>query len=91
MPLINDEPEPTRLGLFTALDSSKVKESESVSHSVVLDSVQLHRLCSPPDSSVLGISQARILERVAISFSRESAQTRDRTQVFYTAGGFFTI
>ena len=28
--------------------------------------------CSPPDSSVHGISQARILEWVAISFSRES-------------------
>ena len=65
MPLINDEPEPTRLGLSTALDSSKVRESESVSHSVVFDSLQLHRLCSPPGSSVLGISQARILERAA--------------------------
>ena len=29
--------------------------------------------CSPPGSSVLGISQARILERVAISSSRESS------------------
>ena len=29
--------------------------------------------CNPPDSSVHGISQARILERVAISFSRESS------------------
>ena len=27
--------------------------------------------CSPPGSSVLGISQARILEWVAISFSRD--------------------
>ena len=30
------------------------------------------RDCSPPDSSVLGISPARILEWVAISFSRGS-------------------
>ena len=30
--------------------------------------------CSPPGSSVLGISQARILEWVAISFSRGSSQ-----------------
>ena len=30
--------------------------------------------CSPPGSSVHGISQARILEWVAISFSRESFQ-----------------
>ena len=32
---------------------------------------------SPPDSSVYGISQSRILECVAISFSRESSQSRD--------------
>ena len=31
----------------------------------------------PPDSSVHGIFQARILEWVAISFSRESSWTRD--------------
>ena len=37
--------------------------------------------CSPPGSSVLGISQAIILERVAISFSRGSPWPRDRTQV----------
>ena len=34
--------------------------------------------CSPPGSSVHGISQARILERVAISFSRASSQPWDR-------------
>ena len=33
--------------------------------------------CSPTDFSVHGISQARILEWVAISFSRESSQSRD--------------
>ena len=37
--------------------------------------------CSPLGSSVHGISQARILERVAISFSRESSWPRDRTHV----------
>ena len=36
--------------------------------------------CSPPGSSVHGISQARILEWVAISFSRGSSRPRDRTQ-----------
>ena len=35
--------------------------------------------CSPSGSSVHGISQARILEWVAISFSRGSLQPRDRT------------
>ena len=37
--------------------------------------------CSPPGSSVHGISQAGILEWVAISFSRGSSQLRDRTHV----------
>ena len=32
---------------------------------------------SPPRSSVYGIFQAEILERVAISYSRESSQLRD--------------
>ena len=35
--------------------------------------------CSPPGSSAHGISQARILEGVAISFSRGSSPSRDRT------------
>ena len=46
--------------------------------------------CSPPGSSAHGILQARILEWVAISFSRGSSQPRDRTQVSCTAGGFFS-
>ena len=33
--------------------------------------------CSPPGSSVHGISQARVLEQVAISFSRGSSPPRD--------------
>ena len=37
--------------------------------------------CSPPGSSVHGTSQARILEWVAISFSRASSQHRDRNHV----------
>ena len=38
--------------------------------------------CSPPGFSVHGISQARILEWVAISFSRESSGPKDRTCIF---------
>ena len=38
--------------------------------------------CSPPGSSVRGIFQARILEWVAISFSRGSSRPRDRTHLF---------
>ena len=45
--------------------------------------------CSPLASSVHGISQARILEWVAISFSRGSSWPRDRTQVPCIAGRFF--
>ena len=40
--------------------------------------------CSTPGSPVPGISQARILEWVAISFSRGSSQPRDWTHVFFT-------
>ena len=46
---------------------------------------------SPPGSSVHGILQARILERVAIPFSRGSSRPRNRTRVSCTAGRFFTI
>ena len=45
---------------------------------------------SPPGCSIHGILQARILEWVAMSFSRRSSQPRDRTQVFWLAGEFFT-
>ena len=48
------------------------------------------RDCSPPGSSVHEIFQARILEWVAIFFSRGSSQPRDQTQVSCTAGRFFT-
>ena len=47
--------------------------------------------CRPSSPSVHGILQARILEWVAIPFSRGSFQPRDRTQVSCTAGRFFTI
>ena len=37
--------------------------------------------CSPPDSSVHGISKARVLEWVAISFSMGSSWPRDQTPI----------
>ena len=46
---------------------------------------------SPPGSSVHGTLHARILEWVAISFSKGSSKPRDRTQVSCTAGRLFTI
>ena len=47
-------------------------------------------LCGPMDYIVHGILQARILEWVAVPFSRGSSQPRDQTQVSRIAGGFFT-
>ena len=41
--------------------------------------------CNPPGFSVHGILQARILEWVAISFSRGSSQPRDQTWVSYVS------
>ena len=38
----------------------------------------------------IGILKVRILEWVAISFSRASFRPRDRTQVFYIADRLFT-
>ena len=43
--------------------------------------------CSPPGSSVHWILQARILEWVAVSFSRGSSQPSDQTHVFYIGRG----
>ena len=47
--------------------------------------------CSPPCSSIHGILHARILEWVAISFSRGSSRPRDRTQVSCIAGRRFNL
>ena len=47
--------------------------------------------CSPPGYSVHGILQARILEWIAISFSRGSSRPRDRTQVSCIASRRFNL
>ena len=59
-----------------------------VSH--MSDSLQPH-LCSPPGSSVHEILQARMLEWVAIPFSKGFYWPRDQTCVSCITGGFFTI
>ena len=46
---------------------------------------------SPPGSSVHGILQARILDWVAMPSSRGFSPPRDRAQVSYIVGRFFTI
>ena len=58
--------------------------SVSVSRSIMFD-------CSPRVSSVHGTLQARILEGVAILFSRGSSRPRDWTQVSRMAGILFSI
>ena len=78
-----------------------LKDHRNVGHAfwyhVKVLSSQLHpTLCDPMEynllgSSVYGIFQARILEWVAISFSRESSWPRYQTQVSCIAGRFFTI
>ena len=74
---------------------SGIKQSDSVIHSGRLVTKSCLTLsnpmdCSPPGSSVHGISQARILEWTAMPSSRGSSQPKDQTQVSYNAAGFFT-
>ena len=47
--------------------------------------------CSPPGTSIHGIFQARVLEWVAISFSRGCCWPRDQTRVSRIAGRHFII
>ena len=46
--------------------------------------------CNPPDSSLHGIIQIKILEWISTAFSRGSSIIRDRTQVSHNAGRLFT-
>ena len=64
--------------------------------SVVLAAQSCPALCDlmdwgPSGSSVHGILQARILEWVAMPFSRGSSRPSNWTQVSWIAGGFLTI
>ena len=60
------------------------------SHYVVSDSCDPMD-CSLPGSSIHGILQARILEWVAMSFSRGSSQPRNRTWVFCLQADFLPV
>ena len=66
---------------------NEVKRSESQSCPTLCDPVD----CSLPGSSIHGILQARILEWVAISFSRGSSRPRDWTNVSHLVGRRFTL
>ena len=81
-------------GLALQADSLPTELSEAESESEVAQSYPT--LCDPmdcslPGFSVHGIFQARVLEWVAISFSRGSSRPRDRTQVSRTVGRRLTL
>ena len=60
-----------------------LRHCKSISWAAMSESLQLMDN-RPPGSSVHGISQARILEWVPISFSKGSSQSRDQTNVSCT-------
>ena len=80
------------LKLHTHFKNIKMGGEESIAYKKV--KVKVTQLCptlyDPMDYTVHGILQTRILEWVAVPFSGGSSQPRDRTQVFRTAGEFFT-
>ena len=77
----------TRLSNWTHTHASLTYQFSSVAQSclTLCDSME----CRPPGSSVHGIFQARILERVAMPSSRGSFRPRDWTHVSCIAGVFF--
>ena len=77
----------TGVGCHFLLQCMKVKSESEVAQSCLTFSDPMD--CSPPGSSIHGIFQARVLEWVAISFSRGSSWPRDQTQVLHIAGRLF--
>ena len=69
--------------------ASKEKKESEVAQSCLILCNPMD--CSPPGFSIHGIFQARVLEWVAISFSRGSSQPRNWTRVSCIAGRHFTI
>ena len=66
----------------------KVKFTQSCL--TLCDPMDYLTLCDPMDYTIHGILQARILEWVAVPFSRRSSQPRDQTQVSHIVGRFYT-
>ena len=82
------------------VEKGKASMSLLMSYSTLVEKVLVAQLCStlcnpmdcsPPGSSVHGFLQARILEWVAIPFSKGSSWPRDRTQVSCIAGRLLTV
>ena len=72
----------SKLETKLSIDRKVKSESESCSHVLLF--------VTPMDHTDHGTLQARILEWVAVPFSRGFSQPRDQTQVSHTAGRFFT-
>ena len=74
-----------------------IQKTKIMAVAVAAKSLQLYpTLCdpiygSPPGSPIPGILQARVLEWVAISFSKGSSQPRDQTQVSCIPGRRFNL
>ena len=68
---------------YTAINKNKLEYTPNVGvHAQLLPSCPTlcdPMVCSPPGSSIHGISQARTLQWVAMPSSRGSFQPRDRT------------
>ena len=83
----------TRLSDWTELmygcEQSEMKKASEVAQSCPTFSEPVD--CSLPGSSIQGILQARIVEWVAISFSRGSFWPRDWTRVSLIAGRCFPV
>ena len=96
------DPKQNVLKVLSFLDSPVLSHHSSSSKNLLPLEVEVlvAQLCStlwdpmdhsPPGFSVYRISQARILEWVAIFFSRRSSQLRDQTQAFCIEGRLLTI
>ena len=82
--------QPPTYSQTSGLDFHQGARSEvKVTQSCLLETSWTAR--SLPGSSVHGILQARILEWVAMPFSRRSSPPWDQTQVSGIVGGFFTV
>ena len=79
------------LGLYWSLVTTKREMCEWMKVTQSCPTLCNPMDCSPPGSPFHGVLQARILEWVAISFSRWSSQPKDWTQVSHIAGRHFTI
>ena len=73
---IRPSPQRTRVFLYACVHAKSLQLCPTLCNSVD---------CSPPDSSVHGSLQARILEWVAMPSSRGSSQPRDQTHVSYVS------